>query len=96
MMVSRIVPILVSVALGAFTTGVSAMFPAPFSPIQIDVVEYGAPIAWVSRVIPTQFTAWNWVNFSLDLAFWSLVSYLLFYAVLYVRRDLKGSKPESG
>ncbi len=58
------------------------MFPTPFARIQIDVVSYGAPLTYSTRVIPTQFVSYDWLNLILDLAFWAIITYLILAVVL--------------
>jgi hypothetical protein len=79
---SRLVTATVSILIGLFLTWGTGVFPTPFSRIQIDVVSYGAPIAYSTRVIPTQFVSYDWLNLVLDLAFWAIITYLILAVVL--------------
>jgi hypothetical protein len=88
-MASRVIVALTCIIAGLVITGISGLFPAPFSPIQIDIVEHGSPLSWSSRVIPTQFITLNWANFTIDLLFWSIFIYIIIAAAKYFRE--KGS-----
>ncbi|MCX6654847.1 MAG: hypothetical protein NTY03_06965 [Candidatus Bathyarchaeota archaeon] len=58
-------------------TWITGQLPAPLTQIQIDVIQYGSPLPWTSRVIPTHFTNYNWVNLILDVAFWAVIAFLI-------------------
>jgi hypothetical protein len=79
---SRLVTAAVSILIGLFLTWGTGVFPTPFARIQIDVVSYGAPLAYSTRVIPTQFVSYDWLNLVLDLAFWAIITYLILAVVL--------------
>ena len=78
--------IIVSIILGAALTWVTSQLPAPLTQIQIDVSQYGAPLPWTSRVIPTQFTNYVWVNLIIDIAFWAITAYLITALATGVKR----------
>jgi hypothetical protein len=81
-MTSRLIAASVSLLIGLFLTWGTGVFPTPFETIQIDVVTYGAPLTYSTRVIPTLFITYNWLNLVLDLAFWVITTYLILAVVL--------------
>jgi hypothetical protein len=81
-MMSRLIAASVSIFIGLLLTWVTGVFPTPFTTIQIDVIRYGAPLAYSTRVIPTQFINYNYQNIILDLAFWGIITYLILAVVL--------------
>jgi branched-subunit amino acid ABC-type transport system permease component len=81
-MASRIVTRAIAVLFGLLLTWGTGMFPTPFARIQIDVVSYGAPLAYSTRIIPTEFITFNWTNLVLDVAFWAIIVYLILAVIL--------------
>ncbi len=68
-----------SIVVGVVIMLITGQFPDPFARIQVDVVEYGAPLAYVSRVIPTQITSISYANALIDAAFWSIIIFLILW-----------------
>jgi hypothetical protein len=81
-MTNRLVLTVVSILISLLSTWGTGIFSAPFSQIQIDVVNYGAPLPYFQRVIPTHFVSYDWLNLALDLAFWAIITYLILAIVL--------------
>jgi hypothetical protein len=81
-MASRLLAAALSVLLGILLTWGTGMFPTPFARIQIDIVSYGAPLAYSTRVIPTHFLSYDWLNLALDFAFWTFILYLILGVIL--------------
>jgi hypothetical protein len=78
--------IIVSIILGAALTWVTGQLPTPLTQIQIDVSQYGAPLPWTRRVIPTQFTNYMWGNLIIDIAFWAITAFLITTLATGVKR----------
>jgi hypothetical protein len=72
---------LVSIILGFIVTWATGQFLAPFAVIQIDIVQYGAPLPWMRRVIPTQFTNYLTSNLVVDAAFWSIIVFVIAWLI---------------
>jgi hypothetical protein len=81
-MTSRLVIASISLLIGIFITWGIGIFPTPFATIQIDIVSYGAPLVYSTRVIPTQFVTYNWLNLILDLIFWIVIAYIFLAMVI--------------
>ena len=81
-MTSRLVIASISLLIGIFLTWGTGMFPTPLATIQIDIVSYGAPLAYSTRVIPTRFVTYNWLNLILDLIFWAVIAYIFLAMVM--------------
>jgi hypothetical protein len=71
-----------SILLGIILTWVTGQFSTPLATIQIDVVQYGAPLPWMNRVIPTHFTNYMTSNLIVDAAFWSVVVFVIAWLVI--------------
>ena len=59
-MASRIVTGVIAVLIGLLLSWGTGMFPTPFTSIQIDIVIYGASLAYSTRIIPTKLVAFDW------------------------------------
>jgi len=81
-MTSKIVTGIIAVLIGLLLTWGTSMFPTPFARIQIDMVGYGAPLAYSTRIIPTEIITLNWTNLVLDVAFWAIIVYLILTVIL--------------
>ncbi len=78
----RVTMILIaSIIVGVILTLITGQFLDPFAGIQIDIVEYGAPFAYVSRVIPTRITSYDYVSAIVDVIFWSVIVFFGAWAV---------------
>ncbi len=76
-MVKKTTQLIISITLGAALTWITGKLPALLTQIQIDVIQYGTPLPWTSRVIPTHFQNYSWVNLILDVAFWAIIAFLI-------------------
>jgi hypothetical protein len=90
-MTTRPVTAAIAILIGLLLTWATGMYPTPFTRIQIDVVTYGAPLPYSTRVIPTEFITYDWFNLALDLAFWAIITYLILAVIL---RTSPPKKPE--
>ena len=81
-MTTRPVTAAIAVLIGLLLTWATGVYPTLFARIQIDVVTYGAPLPYSTRVIPTEFLTYDWFNLALDLAFWAIISYLILAVIL--------------
>jgi len=86
-MVKMTTLLIFSITLGAALTWITGQLPAPLTQTQIDVIQYGAPLPWASRVIPTHFQNYNWVNLILDVAFWAVIAFLVTSSATGVKRS---------
>jgi hypothetical protein len=50
----------------------------------VDVVYWGIPLMWITRVIPTHFQHIVWLNLIADLAFWIAIASVVSMSVLYL------------
>ena len=83
-MASRIVTGVIAVLIGLLLTLGTGIFPTPFARIQIDIVIYGAPLAYSTRIIPTKLVAFDWSKLVLDVVFWAIIIYLIMEIILRV------------
>ena len=81
-MTSRIVTGVIAILIGLLVTWGTGMFPTPFARTQIDVVSYGAPLAYSTRIIPAEKVAFDWAKLGLDVVFWAIIVYLLLAVIL--------------
>lgn len=81
----RILRTFLSIAMGAAISLLSGLFKPPFTRILIDVVEWGAPLSWLMRVIPIRMYSINLPNQVIDLAFWSVIVYFVVAVAVYFR-----------
>ena len=86
-MVKMTTLLIISITLGAALTWITGQLPAPLTQIQIDVIQYGAPLPWTSRMIPTHFQNYKWVNLVLDVAFWAIIIFLVTSSATGVKRS---------
>jgi hypothetical protein len=75
---------ILALVIGGILTGISTYFLTPSSKIGVDVVMMGTPLAVVSRVIPTRFTAFHLGNFLADMLFWGVLAYIVILTISYM------------
>ncbi len=73
----------IAILIGLLLTWATGMYPTPFTRIQIDVVTYGAPLPYSTRVIPIEFATYDRTNIVLDLTFWAILIYLILAVILH-------------
>jgi hypothetical protein len=76
--------IFVSVSLGTAITRFSTLFPTPLSYPQVDVALFGAPVTWITEVLLTGDKVINWIGFTIDSGFWSIISYIALVALIHL------------
>jgi len=80
----RIISGILSVVLGVVITSLSGLFQTPFVRI-LDVAHMGAPLTWMTRVIPSNLIYIDWVNFIADLVFWLIIVFVVITVGTYLR-----------
>ena len=79
--------VLYAVLVGLAITLVSGIFfTTHFGRIPIDVLEWGTPLPWITRVIPTQIRVIHWINFVIDLVFWITISLIALGIITVINR----------
>ncbi len=86
--------ILVALVVAMGITLFSGLFPTPHisGPIPVDVAEYGAPLPWMTRVIPTRFNSFHWSDFMIDLGFWMVVCLILLGVLVAAKGNKRRTK----
>lgn len=77
--------IMISAGIGLAITRFTTLFPAPLSRPLIVFVQLGAPIGWITRVMPDGPKSVFWPGFIIDLVFWSVIAYLIISVILYFK-----------
>jgi hypothetical protein len=78
--------LLASAVVGVVIALISGLIQTPMSPIGIDVVSWGIPLPWISRVIPTRFQSVDWINLTANVIFWAAISFLMAMVVIYSKK----------
>ena len=83
---------------GVVLTLASALYAAEFNWPDYYHIEYGLPLAWLIRTLstiagPTDTLAFQPPQFIIDWIFWSIIAFLLFFAIDPARHPTK-SKPQ--
>ena len=85
----RIMRGIYSLLVGILITLLSGIFQTPFARILV-VAQMGAPLTWMTRVIPSSLIHVDWINFITDWAFWLIIVYVVIAVVNYLRhREVK-------
>jgi len=72
---------------GIIITSLSGLNQTPFVRIQevLDVAHMGAPLTWMTRVIPSDLAFIDWVNFATDWFFWLIIVIAVITVSTYLR-----------
>jgi hypothetical protein len=72
-----------SIAFGIIMTIITGFFPTFLAQIQIDVAQYGTPLPYASRVIPTHITTYHYPEMLVDVVFWSVLFFITAWVVVH-------------
>ncbi len=78
-----------SIVAAGVITYLTGFVQTPLAHLGVDVVYWGIPLPWMSRVIPTRFNNLVWINLIVDLAFWIMV--VLIASMLLYKMTERGS-----
>jgi hypothetical protein len=88
--------VLYAVLVGVAITLVSEIFFTPhFGRIPIDMLEWGTPLPWITRVIPTKIGVIHWISFVIDLVFWIIISLIVLGIIISVINRRSSSRTKS-